>query len=131
VRIVLDSNVLVAAFASRGLCEAVYEVCLAEHQLVASEEILREVEKALRTRIKLSPEVAAQIVAHIHENALIVEPSIIECEICRDPNDLHVLGLISAAPADCLVTGDHDLLSMKFFHAIPILSPRAFHDWLH
>jgi predicted nucleic acid-binding protein len=42
VKPVLDTNVLLAAFATRGLCEAVFEACLADHDVVLSEHILRE-----------------------------------------------------------------------------------------
>jgi predicted nucleic acid-binding protein len=38
-RIVLDSNVIVAAFAARGLCESVMEVCLSEHEIFFSEDL--------------------------------------------------------------------------------------------
>jgi len=36
-KIVLDANVIVAAFAARGLCEAVFELCLSCHITAASE----------------------------------------------------------------------------------------------
>lgn len=51
-------------------------------------------------------------------------------DACRDGDDLPVLGTLLAAKADCLVTGDQDLLELREFHSIPILSPRAFHDRL-
>jgi uncharacterized protein len=51
-------------------------------------------------------------------------------EACRDRSDLPVLCTALASTADCLVTGDRDLLEIKQFQAIPILSPRAFHDCL-
>lgn len=127
---VLDSNVLVAAFAARGLCEAVYQTCLAEHEVVASEHLLREVRRALRGKLKLSAGHANEIVALIQENALIVKPAEVETDACRDPQDLAVLGTLLAGQADCLVTGDQDLLALKSFHSFPILSPRAFHDRL-
>jgi len=38
VSVVLDTNVLLSAFAARGLCEAVYQLCLAQHQIVRREE---------------------------------------------------------------------------------------------
>jgi predicted nucleic acid-binding protein len=44
-RIVLDTNVIVAAFAARGLCADVFEVCLENHTIIISEFILSEVEK--------------------------------------------------------------------------------------
>ena len=129
-KVVLDADVLVAAFAARGLCEAVYQTCLAEHEVVASEHLLREVRRALRGKLKLSAGHANEIVALIQENALIVKPAEVEPDACRDPQDLAVLGTLLAGQADCLVTGDQDLLALKSFHSFPILSPRAFHDRL-
>ena len=129
-KVVLDANVLVAAFAARGLCEAVYQVCLADHEVVVSDYLLREVRSALRGKLKLSAGHADEIVALIRENALIVRPTEVEADACRDPQDLPVLGTLLAGQADCLVTGDQDLLALKRFHSVPILSPRAFHDRL-
>ena len=51
-RVFLDTNVLVAAFATRGLCADVMRVVLAEHQ-VTGDVVLRELRKALARRIKL------------------------------------------------------------------------------
>ena len=42
------------------------------------------------------------------------------------PADLPVLGTVLAAKADCLVTGDNDLLALGEFSGHAILSPRAF-----
>lgn len=36
-KIILDANVVVAAFASRGLCEAVFKLCIDSHDLILSE----------------------------------------------------------------------------------------------
>jgi predicted nucleic acid-binding protein len=47
VKVVLDTNVLVAAFASHGLCEEVFEVCLTSHQIFVSKHILAELRRAL------------------------------------------------------------------------------------
>ena len=59
-----------------------------------------------------------------------VRPAKVPAGACRDRTDLAVLGTALAAEADCLVTGDRDLLELKTFQGIPILSPRAFHDRL-
>ena len=54
-----------------------------------------------------------------------VDPGLlIAADACRDPNDLVILGTLLAADADCLVTGDKDLLILRQFDERPILTPR-------
>lgn len=53
-----------------------------------------------------------------------VEPSF-EVEACRDPDDDKFLALALSAEADCLVTGDGDLLDLHPFEGMPILTPAA------
>lgn len=52
-RIFLDANVLVSAFASRGLCADVLELVLLEHDLVVGQNVLRELKKALREKVSV------------------------------------------------------------------------------
>jgi len=39
-RVLLDTNVILAAFASRGLANAVFELCLEKHEIIISEYTL-------------------------------------------------------------------------------------------
>lgn len=39
-KVIIDANVAIAAAASRGLCEAVMELCLERHRIVLCKEIL-------------------------------------------------------------------------------------------
>jgi uncharacterized protein len=130
-RIVLDANVIVAAFAARGLCESVMEVCLSEHEIVLSEELLDEVLGSLQQKIKLPSGVVDSIGELLREHAEMLNPIPIAPGVCRDPDDIKVLGLAVASKADYIVTGDKDLLVLKKFEDIPILSPRSFSDMLH
>jgi putative PIN family toxin of toxin-antitoxin system len=130
VKVVLDTNVLVAAFATRGLCEAVFEACLASHEIILSEHILGELHRHLRGKFKMPLRQVDATLAFLREHATVVRPAKVPAGACRDRTDLAVLGTALAARADCLVTGDHDLLTLKRFQGIPLLSPRAFHDWL-
>ena len=129
-RVVLDANVLLAAFAARGLCEAVFHVCLVRHEIVLSEHILKEVRRNIPLKLKARARDAAEIIALLREVATLVQPARVEATACRDPDDLPILGTLVAAKADCLVTGDQDLLEIREFRGAPILSPRAFHDRL-
>ena len=45
---------------------------------------------------------------------------------CPDPEDGKFLETALAGEADCLITGDRDLLDMTPFRGIPILPPAAF-----
>ena len=45
-RVLLDTDVLVAAFATRGICQDVIRVVLAEHRLLIGESVLEELEPA-------------------------------------------------------------------------------------
>jgi uncharacterized protein len=129
-RVVLDSNVLLAAFATRGLCEAVLTVCLNDHELVLSDAILVEVAKHLTGKFKMPLRQAAENVALLREHAQLVVPASVPAGACRDPADLAILGTAQSGAADALVTGDMDLLVLKRFAGVPILSPRQFYDML-
>ena len=61
-RVILDANVLIAAVASRGLCDALFELCIKEHDLIVSRELLDEVYSKLVKKIKL-PESLARAAA--------------------------------------------------------------------
>ena len=52
-RVVLDANVLIAAYAARGLCEAVVELCLANDEVFVSKRLLEDVRSKLVKKIKL------------------------------------------------------------------------------
>jgi putative PIN family toxin of toxin-antitoxin system len=130
-RIVLDANVIVAAFAAPGLCESVMEVCLSEHEIVLSDELLDEILKNLLQKIKLPSGVVDGIRELLREHATLLNPIPIAPGVWRDPDDIKVLSLAAASKADYIVTGDKDLLVLKKFEGIPILSPRSFSDILH
>ena len=55
-RIVLDTNVLLAAFGTRGLCEALVAACLESHDLVTSDHILAELREHLVKAFRLTGE---------------------------------------------------------------------------
>jgi putative PIN family toxin of toxin-antitoxin system len=125
-RVILDSNVFIAAVASRGLCEAVVELCLEQHTLVAGEGILDEVGVKLRTKIKVPSRVVAEYLKFLRQNIELISPEKLDPKTCRDPNDLMVLGLVAPGDVQVIVTGDKDLLVIEVFKGVPIMTPRAF-----
>lgn len=129
-KVVLDANVLLAAFGTRGLCDSLLDVCLESHQLVLSEHILSEVQRYLGLKFKLPAAHVEQIIAFLREHAELVEPVDVPSGAFSDSDDLPVLGTALAGGVDYLVTGDRKLQALERFHGIPILSPRAFYDQL-
>ena len=125
-RVVLDSNVIIASFASRGLCFSLFETCLLKYQLIINNFLLREVEKGLRKKVKLPEPLVAEIYDFLNSMGEITTACKIPINSCRDPKDREILGIALAGEADAIVTGDKDLLVLKSFHSIPILSPRQF-----
>ncbi len=49
-------------------------------------------------------------------------------DMCRDPKDNMYLELALSGKADCIVTGDSDLLVLHPFEKIPIITPKSFLD---
>lgn len=126
-RVFLDTNVLVAAFATRGLCADVFRLVLAEHELLVSVTLIDEVTRTLTKKIRVPDQVVREIVAILRASASTVEgapepPPI----VVRDPDDLVILGGALSGGADVLVTGDKDLLVLGKVGALRILDPRGF-----
>jgi putative PIN family toxin of toxin-antitoxin system len=125
-KVVLDSNVLIAAFAARGLCETLFELCLEKHEIAASVPLLEEVREKLATKIRLPGETIGEILVFLERHTSIVVPDNVPSDACPDPDDLMVLGTAKAARAAYLVTGDRGLLALESYEGIVIATPREF-----
>jgi uncharacterized protein len=125
-RVILDANVIIAAAAARGLCEAVLELCLERHHIILCEAILDEIEEKLRGKIKVSPSVIAEFQRVLRAYADILEPDEVHSSACRDPDDMMILGLVVPGNADVIVTGDKDLLVIGTYKGVRIMTPRNF-----
>jgi len=130
VRVFLDTNVLVAAVATRGLCADVMRVVLAEHELITGEVVLSELRKALARRIRLPEAAIEDIVALLREQEVVPKPPKPSELPIRDPDDRWILASAMEGKADVLVTGDRDLLAVADKAPLPVLDPRAFWDLL-
>jgi len=130
VKVCLDSNVLVSAFATRGLAADVLRVVLAEHELVVPTVVLQEVERVLRDKFAVPPGTIA-IAKQVLESQTIVDRPDVPLDIAiRDPDDTWVLASAVAGGAELLITGDADLLAVANQSPIPVLTPRAFWERL-
>ena len=125
-KILLDTNVLIAAFISRGMCSELFEYCLAEHTIYISKWILDELYEKLVKKFGFSKTKVDQVVNFIRENTVMLTYTPLSSPICRDPDDDHILASAISGNVDCLISGDEDILVLKEFQEIPILKPNDF-----
>ncbi|MCK4905564.1 putative toxin-antitoxin system toxin component, PIN family [bacterium] len=125
-KIVLDTNVIVSAFGTQGLCAQVFAHCLFEHKIIISEFIIEEVVRALEEKFKLPKQKTKEHRQFLFDEAKVVIPLKVPADACDDPKDLEILGTAWADKADVIITGDKHLLSIKEFKGISILSVREF-----
>lgn len=125
-RILLDTNVIFSAFAARGLAQAVFELCLEKHTIVISEFILSEVSAYLHKKLKMPKENAELIIDYLKESCSLGQESAVNKGVCRDEEDLHILGLAKKMRVGFIVTGDTDLLVLKKYRQTSIVTPREF-----
>jgi uncharacterized protein len=132
-RVVLDTNVLISAILSPvGKPFVCLHWALTHATLLVSRELLDELESRL-ARPKF-----AKYVGEATRRAVIADLAVAAVEVklagtlkaCRDPDDDKLLEIAFLGHADCLVTGDRDLLVLHPFEGIPILSPADFVDLL-
>lgn len=128
-RVYLDTNVVVSAVATRGLCADVLQLILAEHELVLGETMLGELPRVLNQKLGLPNETMDETIAFLRRQATVVTTEATVSIKGVDPADAAVVAEAAAGAVDLLVTGDHDLLTAP---GLPVkaVSPREFWDQL-
>jgi putative PIN family toxin of toxin-antitoxin system len=130
VRVFLDTNVLVSAFATRGLCADLFELVLVEHDLVLGHHVIDELRRSLRRKLKLPPASAKEIVEFVSGEAsqFIGESQPSGAKVGQA--DARILGEALASRADVFVTGDAALLKLRAVEDMKIVSPRGLWEML-
>jgi putative PIN family toxin of toxin-antitoxin system len=127
---VFDTNVLIAAFLTDGLCaKLLLRARRNEFSLILCPFILQEFQKFLQIKIKASNQEIEMAVNLLKEAASeINQPSFFSGikRICRDADDDNILKCALASESDYLVTGDDDLLTLHKYGKTKIIKPRQF-----
>ena len=125
-RVCLDTNVLIAAFAARGLCADVLRAVLTEHDLVIGEVILEEFRRVLRSKLRVPPGRIESAEAVFSAIEVLPKPDRPAKLQIRDRTDRWIIATALLGNADVLVSGDRDLLDVAHEAPLRILSPREF-----
>lgn len=127
-RAVFDTNVLIAVFLTEGVCSKLLRRGRKrQFHLITCPFILQEFEQVLTNKFsatKKETQGALKLVSEAVQT--VAHPTAGIVGVCRDPDDDAILSCILVAGADYLVTGDADLLELRNFKGINIISPRDF-----
>ena len=128
-KLLLDTNVLVAALVARGVCSDLFEHCVRHHVIISSQPLLDELRGVLIEKFhQRSVDVRAAL-RLFEEKFTLVVPERLESPTCRDSDDDVVLATARDGGCAAIVTGDRDLLVLDPFQGIRVLSPAAFWKW--
>jgi putative PIN family toxin of toxin-antitoxin system len=129
VLLVLDTGVVASGLLWQGPPNRLLDEAFdGRIELVTSPALLLELEGIL-SRAKFARQIAKQslpiadLVLRYADLARLVHPASITPVVLTDPDDDEVLACALAAQADLIVSGDPDLLNLKSYQRIPIVSP--------
>ena len=125
-KVFLDTNVLIAAFAARGLCADVFRLAATDHELLIGAPVLLEMRRVLETKLRMPAPARNEVLRVLRRFAqapAAIAPIALDID---DPDDEWVVACAVAASAQVFVTGDKALLGLRRVQSMPIISPREF-----
>ncbi len=125
-RLFFDTNILIAAFISHGICAELFEHCLTRHTILTTEWVLGEYHKSLKEKLAFDKHLTEKSLSFLKTNLTVVKAQTLEKQVCRDADDDNVIAGALSGKADCLITGDKDLLILRKFKNMPIIPPKDF-----
>jgi uncharacterized protein len=130
-RIVADTNTVLSGLLWQGPPRRLLDLARQRTvTLCSSPTLLAELAEVIGRdkfvqRVRAATLSAAELVQDYERLAEVVEPQPLPAPASRDSDDDHVLACALAAQADLIVSGDHDLLILREYQGIPILSTTA------
>lgn len=129
-KVYFDTNVVLAAFATRGLCADLFAHVLLEHEMLIGETVIRELRSKLRITLKLSKSAIDEIEALLRDQVVVSTPQKHLDLAISDADDEWIVAEATAGNADVLVTGDAALQRLGKRAPLAIVSPRGLWDRL-
>jgi len=125
-KVMLDTNVLAGAAATRGLCADVLRAVLAEHELVICPQIIFELQRVLKEKFALPRPLINDYLRLVQHDSIQCEPGDPPAIKLKDKGDLGILSAAVAGGVDVLVTGDKELQRAGIVEGLKLMSPRQF-----
>lgn len=129
-KVFLDTNVLVSAVATRGLCADALREILVSHQLVISPPLLAELKNILHTKIGVPEEIISDFIGLLTQDSFLSESAVMINIDIKDKDDIVILSTALNGNAELFITGDKEVLALVRIQSMQILSPRGFWEAL-
>ena len=129
-KVFLDTNVIVSAVTTRGLCADVFRAVLADHDLVTSTKVLLEIQRILKVKFAVPDELIAEYIELIEEDSVLAKAGDLPSLAIKDKDDVEIIAAAVAANANVFVTGDREVQGIKSVQKTRIVSPREFWEEL-
>ncbi len=126
--VVLDSGIWISAFQFGGTPQAALDSVFSEHTIAICDEIVAEVRAILVRKFSWKDEEVLYILREYTSDGLHVEVTGAVDGVCRDPKDDMVFECAVKAKAEIILSGDNDLLSVKTYRSIEVLTARQYLD---
>jgi len=128
-KIVFDTNVLIASLISHGSCFELLEHCARNHTLYTSDYIVNEFNEKLRNKFKYPKNL-------ILESKNLLFRKFIKVKLRNNPNinfsdkkDIPVINTALLSKSELLITGDKKLYELEKYMNVKIIKPADF--WKH
>lgn len=126
-RVVVDTNVFITGLFWGGRPRRVMDPAAAgRFQALTSVELLLELEDVLTEDFDVPQEQVDLVLRDVLSYAEMIVPGEETDIAVRDAGDVKVIARAIAGGADCIVTGDQDLLSLGEVEGIGVLTPEEF-----
>lgn len=127
-RIIIDTNVLISAIFFKGKPGVILEAwILGKLEIILSTDILNEYSEVIGRLSAKYPSVETSGIFYIlTAGCKIVEPEVIENQVCDDPDDDKFIATALAGNTKIIVSGDKHLLDVNGYSGIEILKPAEF-----
>jgi putative PIN family toxin of toxin-antitoxin system len=126
-RAVVDTNVFISGLFWGGRPRRVMDLAAAgRFHALTSAELLLELEDVLTEDFEVPQERVDLVLRDVLSYAEMIVPSEETSIAVRDVDDVKVIACAIAGRADCIITGDRDLLSLGEIQGISVLTPEEF-----
>ena len=126
-KLVFDTNFYISAFViPDSKAEKALLKVLEEDTLLISKDIINETLSVLSTKFHHDREALSHLAIYLSEVAQMVEPVGVKLTVLKDEPDNRILECAVSGKADVIVTGDKEMVMLKEFKGIRIMSLKEY-----